>query len=273
MAFNGLSQTYINIGEMNLYCEYKLSDKPPILLIHGFASSSYTFRKIIPLLEKQYSVIAVDLPGFGKSEKSTSFVYSTSNYAKVMLACMDEFQLTCAHIIAHSMGDQIALQMARISPERIKKLVLLNSSGYFRKAKRLAVYSSYLPLFDKFIYAYIHRKKVYDYLQNTLFNTQLINEELIYEFSKPLTEKNFYKSLIRLLRHREGDLSSYQLQDIHHPVLLIWGKEDRVIPLKVGQRLVNDLPDAQLITYEKTGHFITEERPKQIFNNILSHIS
>jgi pimeloyl-ACP methyl ester carboxylesterase len=258
---------------MKLYCEYELSDKPPILLIHGFASSSYTFRRIIPLLQKQFSIIAVDLPGFGRSEKSTSFIYSTNNYAKLMFTCMDKFNVKHTHIIAHSMGGQIALHMARISPERIKKLVLLNSSGYLRRAKRLAVYSSYLPLFDKVIYSYIHRKTVHDYLQNTFFNKQLINEELMNEFSRPLTEKNFYKSLIRLLRHREGDLSSNQLKEINAPTLLIWGEEDRVVPIRIGQRLANDLPDAKFIAYEKTGHFITEEKPNQIFNNILTHMS
>ena len=94
MSLNGLKQTYIRVANINLYCEYLLNDKPPILLIHGFASSTYTFRRIIPLLQKQFSIIAIDLPGFGKSEKSTSFVYSFQNYAKLMIECIHQFGIS-----------------------------------------------------------------------------------------------------------------------------------------------------------------------------------
>lgn len=271
MSVNGLNQSYIRVANINLYCEYLLNDKPPILLIHGFASSTYTFRRIIPLLQKQFSVIAIDLPGFGKSEKSTSFVYSFQNYAKLMIECIQQFGISNTYIVAHSMGGQIALNMAIIAPEKINKLILLCSSGYLKRAQKLLICSSYLPFFEKFVYYYVGRKDVRDYLKNVFFNQALINDELINEFARPLTEQGFYKALIRLLRHREGDLLPQQLQGIQIPTLLIWGEEDRVVPIQVGQRLVRDLPDAQLITYEKTGHLITEEKPEHVFENILMH--
>lgn len=271
MTVNELNQTYLKVADTNLYCEYILNDKPPILLIHGFASSTYTFRRIIPLLQEQYSVIAVDLPGFGKSEKSTSFIYSFQNYAQLMLECIQRFGYSSIHIVAHSMGGQIALNMALMAPEKINKLVLLCSSGYLKRSKKLLILTSYLPCFDKLVHYYIGRKDVKYHLENVFFDHTLISDEMIKEFAKPLNEKGFYKSLIRLLRHREGDLLPQQLQDIHVPTLLIWGEEDRVVPVEVGRRLVSDLPDAQLITYEKTGHLITEERPEHVFKNILMH--
>ncbi len=273
LSNKSLNETYIKVADMKLYCEYLLNDKPPILLIHGFASSTYTFRRILPLLQERYSIIAVDLPGFGKSEKSTSFIYSFENYAKVMIECIHKFGFSTTNIVAHSMGGQIALNMARLAPEKINKLVLLCSSGYLNPAKRLLVWSSYLPFFDKFVYYYIRRKEVKDHLKNVFFNQNLINEDLINEFGRPLAEKGFYKALIRLLRHREGDLPSDQLKKIKVPTLLIWGNEDRVVPVDVGKRLVRDLPDAQLITYENTGHLITEERPEFVFKNIIMHTS
>ncbi|WP_342433322.1 alpha/beta hydrolase [Neobacillus sp. FSL H8-0543] len=271
LSVNGLNQSYIKVGNINLYCEYLLNDKPPILLIHGFASSTYTFRRIIPLLQKEFSIIAVDLPGFGRSEKSTSFIYSFQNYAKLMIECIEQFGFPNTYVVAHSMGGQIALNMALIAPEKINKIILLCSSGYVKRSKKFLIYSSYLPFFEKFIHYYVGRKDVRDHLRNVFFNQNLINDELIHEFGRPLSEKGFYKALIRLLRHREGDLLPHQLQDIQVPTLLIWGENDRVVPLKVGQQLVQDLPVAKLITYEKTGHLITEERPEHVFENILMH--
>jgi pimeloyl-ACP methyl ester carboxylesterase len=271
VAVSRLENTYIQVDNINLYCEYLLNDKPPIFLIHGFAASTYTFRRIIPLLQEHFSIIAVDLPGFGKSEKSTSFIYSFQNYARLMIKCIQMFGYTNTSIVAHSMGGQIALNMALVAPERINKLVLLCSSGYLNRAKKLHIFSSYLPLFDKFVQLYIRKRNVKNHLRDVLFNQTLITDELIEEYGKPLTEKGFHRALIRLMRHREGDLSPQQLKKIQVPTLLLWGKEDQVVPVEVGHRLVQDLPDAKLITYEKTGHLITEERPELVFNNILLH--
>jgi len=273
MSSTEMQQTYIKVDNINLYCECILNDKPPILLIHGFASSIFTFRRIIPLLQRHFSVFAVDLPGFGKSEKPTSFVYNFQNYAKLMLECIHKLEIPNTYIVAHSMGGQIALNMALMAPEKINKLILLCSSGYLKRSKKLLICSSYLPFFERFVQYYVRRKEVKNHLKNVFFNHSLINDELIQEFGSPLSEKGFYKALIRLLRHREDDLLPEQLQTIQIPTLLVWGKEDRVVPLEVGKRLVQDLPHAKLITYEKTGHLITEEKPDLVFKNILLHTS
>jgi pimeloyl-ACP methyl ester carboxylesterase len=267
----GLTRAYIEVSGINLFCEYLLNDKPPILLIHGFVSSTYTFRRIIPLLQQHFSIIAVDLPGFGKSEKSTSFVYTLENYAVLMLECIKQFGFPAINIAAHSMGGQIALNMARIAPEKINRLVLLCSSGYISRAKRPLIFSSYLPLFERFVRFYVGRKDIKEQLSNVFFNQDLIDDELVTEFGRPLAEKEFYKALIRLLRHREGDLVPQKLKEIDIPTLLVWGKEDRVVPIGVGHRLVKDLPNAKLKIYDQTGHLITEERPEEIYKDILRH--
>ncbi len=270
MTANELQQSYINIGGINLYCEYLLNDKPPLFLIHGFASSTYTFRRIIPLLQQQFSIIAVDLPGFGKSEKPTWFIYSLQNYAELMIQCIRHFDIPSTHIVAHSMGGQIALNMARMAPKKINKLILLCSSGYLRRARKSLILSSYLPFFERLVHYHVRKKEVIDHLKNVFYNHSLISDEIIDEFARPLKERGFYQALVRLLRHRE-DLEPYQLQEIQVPTLLIWGEEDKVVPVHIGHRLVRDLPQAQLITYEKTGHLITEEKPEHIFENILRY--
>ncbi|MFC0473173.1 alpha/beta fold hydrolase [Halalkalibacter kiskunsagensis] len=263
----------ISIGEVTVYCEYVLNGRPPIILIHGFVSSTYTFNRLMPLLTKEFSVIAIDLPGFGRSEKSKTFIYSFSNYAKFIEECIQYFKLKDVTIIGHSMGGQIALYTAQLAPYKVKNLVLLCSSGYLKSAKKPLIYCSYLPFFRFFVEQYIRKKDIKKSLENVFYNKSFITEELIEEFTRPLTEKDFYTSLQRLLRYREGDLTSYQLSKIQIPTLLIWGEEDRVVPLKIGQRLVQDLPNAKLITYEKTGHLVTEERPNDLYHHIASYIS
>lgn len=254
---------------MNIYCEYELNHKPPIIFIHGFVSSVYTFRRIIPLLSEHFSIIAIDLPGFGRSEKSTSFIYTYENYGRLIAACIEHFQLDKVFLVGHSMGGQIALYTTKIIPERIDKLVLLSSSGYLEKAKRWQRYCSYLPFCEIAVNYVLNKKSVPDNLKNVLYDQTLITKELIEEFGRPLKEKNFNKSMMRLLRYREGDLTSEQLKNINKPVLLIWGREDKVVPFHIGTKLNGDLPNAELIAYEKTGHLITEEKSEAVTEEIL----
>jgi pimeloyl-ACP methyl ester carboxylesterase len=248
-----------------------LNGKPPILLIHGFVSSVYTFNRLMPLLINNFSVIAIDLPGFGRSEKSKTFIYSFANYAKLIDECLQYFKLKNVTIIGHSMGGQIALYTAKLTPYKIKKLILLCSSGYLKSAKKSLIYCSYLPFSRFFVERYIRKKDIKMSLENVFYNKSYITDELMEEFTKPLTEKDFYTSLLRLLRYREGDLTSEELREIQIPTLLIWGEEDKVVPLEIGQRLLQDLPNAELITYEKTGHLVTEERPNDLYHDIMSY--
>jgi len=267
---NEYTKTMLTFADGKLYCEYILNGKPPILLIHGFVSSTYTFNRLIPLLQKNFSVIAIDLLGFGQSEKSTTFIYSYTNYATLVAEVIAYFQLKNVTIAGHSMGGQIALYTARKVPEKVNKVILLASSGYLKSANKLLIYSSYLPLFYLIAKRTVQKQSVKETLKNVLYDHSLLTAEQVEAYGKPLKEKNFYKALVRLLRYREGDLISEQLREIQTPALLIWGAEDKVVPLRVGKRLAKDLPDAQLITYDQTGHLVTEERPREIYEQILA---
>ncbi|MCE7790964.1 alpha/beta hydrolase [Salipaludibacillus sp. CUR1] len=259
------------IDGMEIYCEHDFNGRPPILLLHGFLSSTYTFHRVIPILQRNFSVLAIDLPGFGKSEKCQSFIYSYYNYGRFVKSCADYFKLDKLSIAGHSMGGQIALNAVRVMPERIEAVVLLGSSGYLQKSRRLWIYSSYLPFFDRLISAYIHKRGVLNGLKNVLHDPSIITDEHVEEFGRPLAEKEFYKVLCRLLRYREGDLTSKQLKDIKVKALLLWGKEDRVVPVHIGNKLAEDLPHAEMITFNQTGHLLTEERPKEVCEAIISH--
>ncbi|SHF92046.1 alpha/beta fold hydrolase [Ornithinibacillus halophilus] len=258
---------------VKVYAEYCFNEKPPILLLHGFVASSYSFHKLIPLLKNDFSIITIDLPGFGRSEKSTTFTYSYKNYAKLVLACMDYFKLDTIYLAGHSMGGQISLNIALLQPERIKKLILFASSAYLKRAKKSLILSSYLPFFHLYARHEIQKNGVRETLENVIYDHSLITEELIEEYKRPINEKDFSKSLVRLLRHREGDLSPEQLQRIQKPALLLWGEQDKVVSLKIGKKLAKDLPNAKLLSYKNAGHLITEEKPNELYHEIIKFIN
>lgn len=224
----------------------------------------------MPLLAKDFSVIAIDFPGFGRSEMSTTFRYTYENYAKLVIACMDYFKLHHASLVGHSMGGQIAMYTTRMIPARIDKLVLINSSAYWGKVHKWARIATLLPFFHLITKHIVQKNDVRDTLENVLYDHSLITEEMIEEYSMPLREKRFYKALGRFLRHREGDLHREQLKDIQTPALLLWGDADNVVPLSAGKKLKEDLPNATLFHYEKAGHLLTDERPQAIVEEIIA---
>jgi pimeloyl-ACP methyl ester carboxylesterase len=177
---------------------------------------------------------------------------------------MDKLNIKQTVLIGHSMGGQVALHAAKHFPDRIKKLVLLGCCGYVKRASRSVIYCSYIPFFSWGMKNWVLRKNVKDNLLAVLHDSKLVTKELIDGYRKPLTEADFFHSLIRLLRHREGDLERADLQNIHTPVLMLWGREDKVMPLKTGYRLKHDLPDAKLVIYDNCGHLIMEEKPEDI---------
>jgi len=262
------TKTYIKLSGINIYCEYTLNGKPPILLIHGLVASVYTFRRMMPLLEEHFTVVAIDLPGFGRSEKSNRFINSYENFAKLIAACIDYFNLKEVYLAGHSMGGQISLYTARLFPNKVKKLILLNASGYLQPSNHWIKLLSYVPYFYLFIKKQVKKQGVRETLEMVLSDHSVITEEMIEEYGRPINEKNFYKSLLRLVRYREGDLRSKQVQQISTPALLIYGEEDRVVSLKTGEKLAKDLPYAQLITHPKTGHLFTDEVPEKLTEQI-----
>ncbi|MEB1809466.1 MAG: alpha/beta hydrolase [Bacillaceae bacterium] len=254
------------------YCHEQNVGKPVIVLIHGFVSSTYSFRHLIPNIAKHYSVVAIDLPGFGKSEKSNSFIYSFHNYANVIFSLLTKLNIKEVIVAGHSMGGQVALYMAKLNPERVKKVVLLSSSGYLKRAKRKYRYASYIPFAPRLVKSFFVKRDYKDALSYVVYNKETVHPDDVSEYAKAFEDDRFFHSLVRVLRHREGDLTAEQLKKIKQPVLLLWGKHDQVIPPYIGKRLQVDLPNANIVIFEETGHLVPEERPNEVAEQIIQFI-
>src|SRR4051794_33015630 len=139
----------MNILGVNVHYEVyeKKTPKPTLVLIHGFLSSTFCYRRIIPLLENDFNIIAIDLPPFGKTEKSTKFIHSYKNMAKVVIELIEGLQIKRAYLVGHSMGGQVSLIAAKERPDLFEKVVLLCSSGYMKRISPSLKIGSYLPYF------------------------------------------------------------------------------------------------------------------------------
>ncbi|MBS4208561.1 alpha/beta hydrolase [Bacillus sp. FJAT-50079] len=272
-AIRSSQHVFINGNEI-YYEEYKQPySAPTFILIHGFLSSSFSFRKLIPLLANDSHVISIDLPPFGKSGKSLQYEYSYRNIAKSIFELLDGLATNERFAVGHSMGGQIVLNMLHQRPDFIKKAILLSSSGYIPRAKPLHIFFSHLPFLHHYVKFYLHKTGVLGNLKVVVHDQTLIDDTMVAGYSEPFDDPQIFRALTRLLRHREGDLSSAMLRTIETPCLLIYGQYDRVVPVKIGKRLAHDLPAAQLVAFENVGHLLPEEAPEKVYREIMQFIS
>lgn len=255
------------------YYRHPNKSAPTLVFIHGFLSSSFSFRKLLPLLHKEYNLLCFDLPGFGESEKSGDIHYSLHEYAVLTNTLLEEMSIEKAVLIGHSMGGQIALRTCIQHPERIEKLILLCSSSYIKSSSAALRLCSYLPFFPYCLSISMSAINMQKNFEHLVYDETLLTKKVIDGYTTSFNEKGFYLALCRLIREREEDLSTKTLNKINFPTLLIWGSDDRLVPLRVGERMKKDLPDADLLVFSHTGHLIPEERPEETTNAIRKFLS
>lgn len=262
------------IDNINIYYErYNTETEETIVLLHGFLSSSFCYRKLIPLLQKKYHIVAIDLPPFGKSDKTTSFSYSYQNLATIVLKLLKQLQIDHPVLVGHSMGGQIALFAAKQAPQQIKKLILLGSSGYLPRLKKPLALLTYLPFSTIYLRSRLQKQGVHHNLKVCVSDPSVIDEEMIRGYETPFDDLLIFPSIKKLARDREGDLQADELKQIKTPTLLIWGAQDKVVPLEKGQQLHNDLAHSTLTVYKDAGHLIPEEKPEQVTRDIIQFMS
>jgi pimeloyl-ACP methyl ester carboxylesterase len=242
---------------------------PTLVMLHGFLSSGFCYRTLIPYLSEDYNIISLDLPPFGQSGKSRHFKYSYENLAALVVQFLRKMKINTCTLIGHSMGGQICLYIMKNYPEFVNNAVLLCSSGYLPKSGRILRIASYIPYFPQVVKRRLEKEGVEKTLENVVFNKGLIDDEMRDGYLRPFFNDDIFRALSRMIRDREGDLSAEDLQRINTRCLLIWGRYDRVVPLQIGEQLKKDLPRAELVVIEDAGHLIPEEKPEEVAELIM----
>jgi pimeloyl-ACP methyl ester carboxylesterase len=260
----------VQVNGANVYFEHHQhpAATETFVLLHGFLSSTFSFRRLTPLLKEKYNVISIDLPPFGNSEKNNRFIYSYDNLANTVIALLDHLNVSNVHLTGHSMGGQIALNVMKKAPSLVEKGVLLCSSGYLKKMKWPVMMLSHIPFFHLYVKLWLTRSGIRNNLENVVHDSKMIDDEMMFGYLKPFLEDDIFKALTRMIRDREGDLTGNDLRNIQTPCLLVWGEHDRVVPLSTGHKLKQDIPNSRLVVLEETGHLVPEEKPEEVLKHI-----
>lgn len=247
------------------YQEFGESTAPLIILIHGYTASVYVWKTTAPLLAAAgFRVIAIDLLGFGYSEKPSGFDYTIESQARMISRFMDRLSIGRAIVVGSSYGGAVAATIALDYPGRVEKLVLvdavINDDAKNHPVLRLAS----IPALGEVITPFLADSKTFlkFRMQNTLAraNHHLINEERIVNVIRPMNAADAHHAVLATARNWHAKRIEKDAHLIDHQTLIIWGEQDTVIPIVNGYKLYNSVLQSRLIVMKDCGHVPQEEK-------------
>lgn len=226
---------------LKLYHEEYGSGKP-LLFIHGFGASTYSWRFLAPALSKSYRLLLVDLKGFGRSPKPAEHSYAVYDQAHLIYQFIKEENLKDLTIIGHFFGGAVALAaslyLKEKDPSLLKRLILINSAAYEQKPPYF-IKLLIIPILGKlFLYLIPARYQVASVLKLAYYDDEKIVETAIREHARPVSMPGGRYALFQTAKQLDTsdrlDLTA-KYKEINILTLIIWGKEDEVIPLGIEE--------------------------------------
>jgi pimeloyl-ACP methyl ester carboxylesterase len=235
---------------------------PPVVLIHGFASSLGTWTAVRRELKKSHRVIALDLKGFGWTDRPEGD-YSLEAQADLVLGLLGALGVEePVALVAHSWGSSVALQIALRQPGRVTRIALYDAWVYEEQIPMTFLWSRAGGM-GEFLIGAFYDERPDDKIAIAFHDPKYVTEELIETVEDQLARPGTKAAALAAIRGQRYEEVQKKYPTIDKPVLLLWGREDRVTPLDVGERLLKDLPNARLNVYPACGHFpmIEAHRP------------
>ncbi len=253
-----------------------------VLLVHGLASNAGFWRYNISALAKNFRVIAVDLPGYGKSDKG-NYSYKMTFFAKTLKQLLDDLQIDKVNFVGHSMGGQIGIWFSILYPERVKKLVLASSSGIekFNRGEGEWLKSVVTIRSVKST----NEEGVRRNLSNNFYNWRSELEWMVEERVRMAKAKDFdlfARAVNRSVAGMIDEPTSDKLSLIQAQTLIIYGDKDGLIPnpylhpgfpadvFKIGQK---NIPNSILYEIKDCGHMIMIEKTNEFNQVVLNFLS
>lgn len=246
-----------------------------VILIHGFPTSSFLWRNIAPAItDAGHTAYAIDLFGHGESDRPYDADFGIASQAEYLDAAMTALRVARGILVGVDIGGDIALRLAATRPERVEKLVLINTPVFDelparditqvqRSTARFAVRSTRGILGAAPIIEGVLKASVADPEKH-------MPMKLIARYLAPFVGKDGINHLLTLASSiSEEDMEDVELRNIHVPALILWGEEDNFVDVKIADKLANALPDGRLVKMPGVARLLPEENPEHLSELLL----
>lgn len=264
---------------IDLYHEFH-GQGDPLLCLHGFGASLYSWRNFVGPLSKNYQLVLIDLKGFGKSPKPNDARYSPQDNADLIYDFILKHDLKNLTLVGNSYGGGLSLLLSVMlmerDPTRLKSLILIDAGAYKEYVPFYLKLLS-IPVINKLaIYLTPSKCATTLVLSKAYYDLDKVTSEQIAAYAAPLAEPGGRQALLetgkQLIPANIDELVT-RFKDITVPTLIIWGKQDKIIPLKAGELLDQAIPNSTLKVIDRCGHVPQEEKPEETVPLILDFLA
>jgi pimeloyl-ACP methyl ester carboxylesterase len=246
----------------------ELGDGPPVLLLHGWPTSSYLWRDVMPAIAARNRVIAPDLPGFGVSDKPLDVTYDVAFFERAIDGLLEALGVDSVGVAVHDLGGPIGVHWALRNPERVTALALLNTLLYpqFHPSVIEAVTTLVDPARRDELTG---RDGMAELMKLALADESRATDELLTAVHAPFESEEAREALAKAGTELGIDAFveiEQRLPELRVPVRIVYGEQDRALPdvAETMARAARDLPQAQVTALPGCGHFLQEEEPEQV---------
>jgi pimeloyl-ACP methyl ester carboxylesterase len=252
---------------------------PPLLLLHGFPTSSYDFRHVFDALARTRRVITLDFPGFGFSDKPANFSYSLFEQADVVEIVLAQLEVGSVHVLAHDMGTSVTTELlarraAKLLHFDVDSVVLMNGSvhiglAHLTPSQKLLRQPRLGPLFARLARFSTFRLQ----MRRILGRPDSLPDGELRDLFTLMKLEDGHLRLPRIIgyvdeRHRFGRRWIGALETLDCPSLILWGVRDPVAVIAIAEKLARETPTARFTRMEELGHYPQLEDPPRIVREV-----
>jgi pimeloyl-ACP methyl ester carboxylesterase len=266
---------FLDIGGQRVFY-HRTGRGRTLVLIHGFLLSHFAWRHVIPGLAAEHDVIAIDLPGFGESDRPTpaDFRYDAAGYLDIVIGVLDALGLERATLVGHGMGGGIALHTAARQPDRVDRLVVVAPLAYPSRVPmegRVLLVPFFGPAMFSTFYTrgLVRRYMIKDiYLDPSLATDEWV--DYIWERVNRPGGMEAAQAAIRFCA--DPSAISRNLRAVRAPTLIAWGERDILVPPAHAERLEGDIAGSRTVLIPSCGHAPAEERPAELLRHVIQFL-
>lgn len=261
------SSHYIEVNSLRLHY-LEAGEGDPVLLLHGFPTSSHLYRNVIPELAKTHRVIALDLPGYGLSDKPLDVAYDYDFYDGILNDLLDALGVGKTNLVVHDLGGPVGLYWATQNPQLVARIVLLNTLVYPETswAVKLFLLALRTPVVRDYI---VSPRAIVGAMKLGVVHKERLTREVLTPYTAPFETPAARKALIKAGSGLGTEGLAHiarKLPALDAPLRCIYGENDRALPdvAKTMARVARDCPGTEVTALPNCGHFLQEDEPERV---------
>jgi pimeloyl-ACP methyl ester carboxylesterase len=256
---------FVDVAGMQVHVrdEGPRDDPTPIVLLHGTSASLHTWQGWADALKGERRVIRFDLPGFGLTGPTPDGKYTMDAYVRFVLAVLDRLGVPRAVLAGNSFGGNVAWATALAQPDRVAKLVLVDSAGYPMNPKSVPIgfRIARLPVLNRAAEVVLPRRVIESSVRNVYGDPDKVTPELVDLYYDITVREGNRRALAERWRQAPAGKDPERIREIKVPTLILWGALDRLIPPEDGAQFQRDIAGSRLVVFGDLGHVPHEEDP------------